>query len=99
MDIVQPEILSSDKRMKWLKIGEHHFSMCQIMISETSSCSAFQFSRTRLFSASSVLTATSGQIVYPIPRFKQPLSPLTLENRSIRVPISFCLSDRPKYLG
>ena len=73
--------------------------MCQIMTRETARGPEYHFKRTRLFSVSSFLTETSGQMVYPSPRFRQPFSPLTLENFSILMP-SFCfLSDRSKDLG
>lgn len=93
------DIASSDSFMKYFKSGEHHFSACQIMISEASSLLSLELSRTKLLFSKSFSTETCGHRVNPMPLFRQARMPRILENVRILGLIFFSSSDRPNALG
>lgn len=90
------EIISLDTAIKCLSKGEHHFSACQIIITDVSIGSPPNLSLAKRPSASSFKTDTSGQIEYPTPRLRQFRRLFMLENSSLK-DAKFCFSsDRSK---
>lgn len=80
--------------IKCFSRGEHHFSVCQIMMTGVSSACDSQLSFLRRPFCNSDLTAISGQTVMPIPSCRHLRRLLTLENSRIVAFICCCSSDR-----
>lgn len=87
-------IISRVKSMKSWMILEHHFSLCQIMITGTSMSLRSQGSRVRFPAAIMGATAFFGQMVMPIPFAREACRLRILENLMILGSICRLSSDR-----